>query len=187
MRYIIPAIGLFFLMHSFCSCIPVRIAPSIGDYKLVKGKKFKRSLSRRQMFIFNDPKPSNHFYDYVNTKFQLDGENVYDDVPFVIDGGQYFFAFYEVEISDKTLNLVPGLTNAIANKLIKSEDEEKYFNGQEVIRKEIWYIAMEVYSDTEKDCLNANSLSREVVLKYLSTLKKEYLATHNYNEVIFKN
>ncbi|WP_339710888.1 hypothetical protein [uncultured Kriegella sp.] len=187
MRYFLSVIGLFFLLQSFYSCIPVRIAPTIRDYKVVKGKKFKRNLSRRKMFVFGDPKPSNHFYNYVNTKFQLNDENVYDDVPFLIKGNQYFFAFYEIEISDKTLNLVPGLTNALANKLANSEGDEEYFSGQDVLRRQNWYIAIEVYSDSEKDCLNTNSFSRAAVLKYLSELKNEYLATHNYNEVIFKN
>ncbi len=123
----------------------------------------------------------------MNTKFQLNDENVYDDVPFLIKGNQYFFAFYEIEISDKTLNLVPGLTNALANKLANSEGDEEYFSGQDVLRRQNWYIAIEVYSDSEKDCLNTNSFSRAAVLKYLSELKNEYLATHNYNEVIFKN
>lgn len=184
MRGVISVIILLFLFHS---CIPVRIAPTIRDHKVVKGKKFKRSLSRRQMFVFEDSKSANHFYNYVNTKFQLDDKNVYDDVPFVIGGKQYFFAFYEIEISDKTLNLVPGLTNALVNRLTNNEDDYEQLHGRDVMRQENWYIAVEVYSDSEKDCLSTNSLSREVVLKYLSDLKKEYLATHNYNEVIFKN
>ena len=48
-----------------------------------------------------------------------------------------------------------------------------------------WYIAIEVYSDTEYDCLMEKSLSREAVLKYLRGLKREYLTTHNYNETVF--
>lgn len=38
------------------SCIPLPIAPNIEDYKITKGKKFKRSLPKRQMFIFEDIK-----------------------------------------------------------------------------------------------------------------------------------
>lgn len=54
-------------------------------------------------------------------------------------------------------------------------------------RKGHWYIAIEVYNDLEKDCLQVDALSREAVLKYLRTLKQEYLITHNYNETVFKN
>jgi len=60
--------------------------------------------------------------------------------------------------------------------------EDTYSN-----RKRSWYLATEVYSDTETDCLVETSFSREVVLKYLRTLKKEYLATYNYNETVFKD
>ena len=59
--------------------------------------------------------------------------------------------------------------------------------SRDIIRKDNWYIAIEVYTDFEKDCLLENSLSRAAVLKYLRSLKKEYLTTHNYNETVFKN
>lgn len=171
------------------SCIPLRIAPSIEDYKLTRGKKFKRSLSKRQMFIFEDPKEEGHFYDYVNTKFALNHQNVYDDVPFKVDSTTYFFAFYEVEIPDKTLSLGPLMVDLVLNAALDNEDHERYVSDEsrDMIRSENWYIAIEVYSDTEKDCLMEASFSREPVLKYLRALKNEYLSTHNYNETVFKN
>jgi hypothetical protein len=54
-------------------------------------------------------------------------------------------------------------------------------------RKGNWYIAIEVYSDSENDCLHQNSPSRETVSEYFRLLKNEYLATHNYNSVLFKS
>jgi len=54
-------------------------------------------------------------------------------------------------------------------------------------RKGNWYIAIEAYNDMQPDCLEINSLSRAIVLNYLSNLKKEYLSTQNYNEIVFKN
>lgn len=98
---------LLFLVVFSLSCIPERIAPSIDNYKLVQGKKFKKSLSKRHIFIFEDPKSADHFYHYVDTKFQLNNQNVFDDVPFEVGGEPYFFAFYEVEIPTKILNLGP--------------------------------------------------------------------------------
>ena len=100
-------IRLVLVLFIFQSCIPLRIAPNIENYKVSEGKKFKRSLSKRQMFIFEDRKEAEEFYGFVNTKFELDDAEVYDDVPFVIDEQQYFFAWYEVEIPDKSLNLIP--------------------------------------------------------------------------------
>lgn len=185
MRKLLPIICIVFL---FQSCIPLRIAPQIEDYKIDRGKKFKRSLSKRQMFIFENPKDENHFYDYVNTKFQLQHNNIYDDIPFIIDGEQYFFAWYEVEIPDKTLNLAPMFVHLFLGAALGNEDPLEDYDGEgDMVRRDNWYLAIEVYSDTEKDCLSTEALSREVVLKYLRALKQEYLTTHNYNEVVFKN
>ena len=186
MQRIILLLSVIFLVHS---CIPLRIAPDIEDYKLAKGKKFKRSLGKREMFIFEDPKEAEHFYNFINTKYALNDKNVYDDIPFRIDDQQYFFAFYEVEIPDKTLNLGPAMVDAFLNVALGNEEPELYFadESRDYMRRENWYLAIEVYSDKEKDCLAEHSLSREVVLKYLRVLKNEYLSTHNYNEVVFKN
>ena len=184
MRHILSILCLVLIIQS---CVPIRVAPAIRDYKLKKGKKFKRSLSKRTMFIFEDPKDANHFYNYVNTKFQLGDENVYDDVPFLIDDEYYFFAFYEVDIPTKILNLAPAIFSATLNAALESEDDLDDVGGEDILRTDNWYIAIEVYSDKEKDCLHEDSFSREPVLNYLRTLKKEYLTTHNYNETIFKN
>ena len=167
----------------FQSCIPLRIAPKIKDYKITLGKKFKRSLSKRQMFIFKDTKEAEQFYNFVDIKFQLNDTNVYDDVPFQIDGQQYFFSWYEVEIPNKSLNLLPIFIDAA----LAASDMDPMLENAYSSRKGNWYLAVEVYNDTETDCLVETSLSRENVLKYLRTLKNEYLATHNYNETVFKN
>ncbi|MFK7813214.1 MAG: hypothetical protein AB8B59_12010 [Maribacter sp.] len=174
---------LILVLFLFQSCIPLRIAPKIDDYKITKGKKFKRSLSKRQMFIFEDAKEAEQFYNFVNINFGLKDTNVYDDVPFEIGGQQYFFAWYEVEIPNKSINILPIL----ADVLIASTGNLPMLEDSYGSRKGNWYLAIEVYNDLESDCLTETSLSRESVLKYLRALKKEYLATHNYNETVFKN
>lgn len=186
MRNILLAL---FVLSLVPSCIPLRIAPQIEDYKIIRGKKFKRNLSERQMFVFEDPKQAEQLYSFINKKFNLKNENVYDDVPFVVDGKQYFFAFYEIEIPDKALNLGPLLVDLVLNMALENEAPEFYLadESRDIIRTENWYVAIEVYSDLEKDCLAKGSLSREAVLKYLRDLKNEYLATNNYNETVFKN
>lgn len=177
------SLRLVLVLFLFQSCIPLRIAPKIDDYKITKGKKFKRSLSKRQMFIFEDAKEAEQFYNFINIKFQLEDANVYDDVPFEIVGQQYFFAWYEVEIPNKSINLIP----LFADVLLTAADMDTAFEDSYGSRKGNWYLALEVYNDLESDCLSETSLSRESVLKYLRGLKKEYLATHNYNETVFKN
>ena len=71
--------------------------------------------------------------------------------------------------------------------LSKSADMDPILEDAYSSRVGNWYIAMEVFSDTEEDCLAEDSISREKVLSYLRKLKNEYLATDNYNEVVFKN
>tara|TARA_R110000868_G_scaffold180489_4_gene421116 strand:+ start:290 stop:910 length:621 start_codon:yes stop_codon:yes gene_type:complete len=180
------------LVSCFCifqSCIPLRIAPVINDYKVVKGKKFKRTLPKRQMFIFKDTKDAEQFYYYVNTKFELNHIDVYDNVPFLINGETYFFSFYEVEIPDKGIDMITPIIGVIGNSLLTFGDERAdVFNEEaKMYRQGNYFIAMEVFSDLEKDCLADNSFSKEIVLKYLRELKQEYIATHNYNEVLFKD
>ncbi len=183
------SLRLFAILFLVQSCIPLRIAPQIEDYKITKGKKFKRSLSKRQMFIFEDAKEAEQFYNFINIKFQLGHTKVYDDVPFEIDARQYFFSWYELEIPDKSINLLPVVFDLFLNVALGNEDMESYVSDEDntYSRKGNWYLALEVYSDSEPDCLAETSLSREAVLKYLRALKKEYLATHNYNETVFKN
>lgn len=166
------------------SCIPLRIAPNIKDYKLTTGKRFKKGLPKKTVFVFEDPKEANEFYNYVNTKFQLQDYYVDVEVPFEVEGNSYFFSFYEVEIPTKTINLVPIVLDGI---LSEAADMDPIFEEVHSSRIGNWYIAMEVFNETEKDCLQEGSISRDIVLSYLRDLKNEYLSTNNYNEVVFKD
>ncbi|MBR9855317.1 MAG: hypothetical protein GYB37_12195 [Algicola sp.] len=181
MKHFLPT---FLAVVFLASCIPLRIAPNIKDYKITQGKKFKRGLPKKTVFVFEDPKDANEFYSYVNTKFQLDDYYVDVQVPFSIKGKNYYFSFYEVEIPTKTINLVPLALDAA---LSKAADMDPMFDEVHTSRIGNWYIAMEIFSTTEDDCLSKDSVSRELVLSYLRDLKNEYLATDNYNEIVFKN
>ncbi|TLF40942.1 hypothetical protein [Maribacter aurantiacus] len=165
------------------SCIPIRIAPSIEDYTISKGKKFKRQLPKRQMYIFEDPKQANEFYNYINIKYSLNDVDVWLDVPFTIEDKDFLFSFYEVEIPTKTVNLVPL---AIDGVLHTAELDPVMGNLYET-RKGNWYIAIEVYDQNYKDCLSAEFDYRKEIIEYLVLLKNEYLVTSNYNEVLFKD
>lgn len=165
------------------SCIPLRIAPTIKDYKITKGKKFKKSLPKRQMFVFEDPKQANEFYNFINTKFELQHTDVFDNVPFNIEGNQYFFSFYEIDIPDKTINFIPIAVDVLLERVDLDPSMEHLYET----RKGNWYIAIEAYSDSENDCLISNSPSQRAVSEYFRALKNEYLATHNYHEVLFKD
>ena len=165
------------------SCIPLRIAPKIDDYKLTQGKRFKKGLPKKNVFVFDDPKNEGAFYDFVNTKFQLNDYYVDVGVPFLVDGKEFFFSYYEVTIPTKFINLLPiVIDGALAQSNMDPMLEEVHSS-----RKDHWYVAIEVYSNGKKDCLKEDVVSKDGVLAYLRALKEEYLSTHNYNEVLFKD
>lgn len=166
------------------SCIPLRIAPNIKDYKISRGKSFKRNLPKKIMFIFEDPKDENEFYNYINTKFQLEDYYVDVEIPFELKGEKFYFSFYEVEIPTKTINLIPLMIDGL---LSEAADMDPMLEEVHTSRIGNWYIAIEVFSDTKKDCLHKDSVLKPQLLMYLGQLKNEYLNTINYNEVVFKN
>lgn len=43
------------------SCLPIRITPHIENYRVTKEKEFKRSLPKREVFVFENPKAANEF------------------------------------------------------------------------------------------------------------------------------
>ena len=141
------------------------------------------------MFAFEDPKDADAFYNYINTKYQLEDYYVDVEVPFKVEGKEYFLSFYEVEIPSKSISLFPLIFDVGANVALANDEFEPYAmnNSDGITRVGYWYIAIEVFSETEKDCLHEDSPSRAIVLPYLRNLKEEYLSTHNYNEVVFKN
>ncbi|MFD2100177.1 hypothetical protein [Flagellimonas iocasae] len=141
-------------------------------------------MPKKTVFVFEDPKEANDFYNFVNTKFQLQDYYVDVQVPFEVDERTYFFSFYEVEIPTKTLNLIPIVLDGM---LSEAANMDPVFDEVHTSRNGNRYIALEVFNSIENDCLSEGAISRDVVLTYLRQLKSEYLATDNYNEVVFKN
>lgn len=173
---------LLFLVLFCFSCIPLRIAPTIKTDKVMVAKKFKRKLSKQYAFIFEDPKDANEFYNYVNTKYELYHQDVEWNVPFEIDGEQFFFSFSETEIQDKTLNLLP----LVADAALDSKGYGPLFDNVYTSRTGNWYILIGVSDNDLNDCLKPDYLYREKVLKYLRSLRKEYLNTQNYLEALLR-
>jgi hypothetical protein len=52
-------------------------------------------------------------------------------------------------------------------------------------RKGHWYILITVYDEKVSNCLLNKHSKRQDILQYLKSLKKEYLDTHNYEELLF--
>ncbi|WP_411896140.1 hypothetical protein [Winogradskyella sp. A2] len=164
------------------SCIPVRIAPKYKKegFKIKKAKNFKHMLPKEMAYIFKDSKDENEFYNFINTKFQLNNIDVDYDVPFQINDKYYFITFYEVEIPDKSINILPMFVDVLTSNNIETDLSEVYFT-----RKGNWYIVAIVLDDESENCLNTSYQNRKEIILYLNTLRQEYLNTKNYEELLF--
>lgn len=158
------------------SCIPIKIAPKIKDYKIVVAKKFKRQLPKTYAFIFKDTKAINEFYNYINTKYQLN--NVGYNVPITINKAVYYLAFYEICKSNETINILP----IIVDSALGSDA----FNSTYKSKKGNWYLVLTVKDGENKDALHPQYKYQNQVEKYLKQLKTEYLTTTNYQELLFQ-
>ena len=166
------------------SCIPLRIAPQFkkNGYTIKEAKKFNRKLPREAAFIFADPKDANEFFNFINTKFQLNDIDVDYDVPFRINETLYFLSFYEIEKATKTLNLLPLFIDGVT----KDSNLETDMFDNYVSRKGSWYIVITILDKNSNNCLKESHAKRNKVLQYLKDLKQEYLTTQNYKELLFK-
>lgn len=175
MKYLSPIILLFFTT----SCIPVKIAPRFKNqnYKVIQAKKFKRKLSRETSFIFKDPKQDGDFYTYIETKFGSKNKTFGNEYKINIEDSNYYFSFSETDKEDKTFNIIPVLIDA---KLETGALRNTYTS-----RKGHWYLLITIYDKDLKNCLVKSYPERQKILNYLIDLKKEYLKTSNYNEVLF--
>ncbi len=161
----------------------MRIAPRIETHKIKLAKRFQHKLPKRTAFIFEDPKDADEFYNYVNTKHDLAHKDVTCNVPFEIDEERFYFSFHEVEKKDKTLNLIPFLIEASLDEKAISP----MFEWHHTSRKYHWYIAVTVDDENMNDCLKTNHEKHEIVVDYLRNMRKEYLDTSNYLELLLQN
>ena len=165
------------------SCIPVKIAPTIEGDKIMVAKKFKRKLPKQYSLIFEDPKEANEFYNFINTKYQLDHVNVESNVAFKIENQSFYFSFYETNKDTKTINLVPILVDAKRD----ANGSDPLFSDMHTSRKGKWYLVLIATDYDSNDCLNPKHTDSKIVEKYLRDLKVEYLNTSNYIESMLRN
>ena len=172
---------LFFLLL-FTSCIPLKIAPKIENEKLIVAKKFKRTLPKKHSYVFEDPKDADEFYNYINTKYELNHEDVEYNVPVIINENEYFLSFHEVERVTKTINLIPLFIDAG----LDSKGHSPVFEDMHSSRTGNWYIVLTVSDSKINDCLNPKFANREEILAFLKEMRLEYLGTTNYMDALFR-
>lgn len=179
MKFLLTNILVFLVV----SCIPLQIAPKIEGGKVFAPKKFKKQLPYNYVYVFEDPKDANEFYDYINAKFQI----VYDDdtgnIPVIIDDKSYYITFYEVERATTTLNLLPMAVDAA----LEEKGHGPFLESTHTSRSGTWYIALTMTDETILDALNPNYKNHVAVLAYTNALRNEYLTTVHYIEVYLKN
>ena len=166
------------LLFLTTSCIPLRIAPNIKDYKIKVAKKFKRKLPNNYAFIFEDPKEADEFYYFINLKYKLNHENVVSNVPFEKNNEKYFLSFYETAKPTKVLDFFNVFFEATVAMAFGGQDS--YEGEAEIIRTDSWYLVLTVSDFKMKDCLEPDYINRVAVLKYLKSLKLEYLNSPNH-------
>ncbi len=147
------------------SCVPVQIAPQIKDYKVKKGKKFKRKLPKQQAYIFEDPHGANAFYHFFNANHQQDAVDIAHNIEITIDHRIYYLSFFETDKKTKVLNLIPAI----------------FGDDSEIESIEKWYIALMVRDAYFNDALKEGHRERDKVIAYLNKLKASYIQHITYD------
>lgn len=149
------------------SCVPIQIAPQIKDYKIKKGKRFKRKLPKQQAYIFEDPHSENSFYYFFNTNYQKDAVDIAHNIAITIDHGVYYLSFFETAKKTKIINLLPS---------ILGDDNEDQIDSIENN-----YIVLMVSDANFNDALKKGYRERDKVITYLNTLKTSYIHSITYD------
>ena len=165
------------------SCVPLSFAPNIKTDKVKLAKRFKRDLPKHYGFIFGDPKESDEFFMFINTKYQLPG--IDRKIPLWINKKPLIMNIYERRRTTSTLNFVPFILDMI----IAGKDNENYgfFSSFYTTRTEKWFIVITLTDLNGKDALDPDHNQRTSNPTFLRTLQKEYLSTANYMEAYFRN
>ena len=148
--------------------------------KVVKAKRFVKQLPYQYVYVFDDPKDANEFYNYINAKYQVTYEE--GNLPLTIGGRQTFLTFYEVNKETQTVNLIPMMVNAA----LEEKGHSPMFEDVEMTRFGKWYIALTVTDTQLKDCLNPSHENYSAVEAFVATLREEYLTTTEYIELYLK-
>ncbi|MBT8204112.1 MAG: hypothetical protein KJP14_07205 [Eudoraea sp.] len=164
------------------SCIPIKIAPEIKDYKIVLAKRFKRDLPRKYAFVFEDEKNADEFYRFLYWKLGRLNTDIEVNLPFNVEGTTYYMSFHERPKRSVVVNLIPLFIDAV----LISQDQGAMLEDAYALEGESWYILITVSDSELKDCLMPSHPKQQEVVTTLKTLKDEYENTHHYVEAYLK-
>ncbi|MCH9660656.1 MAG: hypothetical protein K0U54_07065 [Bacteroidetes bacterium] len=173
---------LVLLVLSVYSCFPVKIAPNLSDGEVLPSKKFVKNLGSQYVYVFDDPKAANEFYEYINAKYQTTYDDLNGNTPVVIDEEIYYLTFYEVSKETKVVNLLTPMVEVV----LEQNDLGSYTKEARVYREGKWYIALTVTDSQFHDALRPGYAKEKTVLRYVDGMRGEYLTTKEYIEVYLK-
>lgn len=130
--------------------------------------------------FFKDPKQAYEFYDYIKIVYQLNNFSVNQDVQFVVNNELFSFSFREAEKTTNFVNLLP----VAIDLTLKREGFTPILEPAYQSRTGHWYIIMTVFDDQGNDALHPQHINNKAVIRYLNTLRKNYLTHENYHEVL---
>jgi hypothetical protein len=154
------------------SCIPTRIAPTIKEDTILKGKRLNRQLKHQPYFVFENKKGELFFYEFLDAKIIPKDYPYYLNVPIKIADNNYFISFNSVEGKDQRINVGGAFLSAIFNEAVNADVFETYV----IVHNNYYlYVAIKVMDEENNNCLAEDYLHREVVLKYLRDLRIAYI------------
>jgi len=141
----------------FQACIPISIPPQIENYRIEEPKrKFK---SYRFTFISDNPYQITNYFERLN--FKEEGINGYSTS---INNKKFFFF---INYKTKTGQYIDLLG------IIIDKNSEPFQETDEVK-----YVSISVFDENGDDCLNPNSLFKDIVLKELVNHKDKFAAMY---------
>ena len=164
------------------SCIPIKNAPKIKDYKIVVAKRFKRDLPRKYAFVFEDEKQADEFYRFLYWKLGRINTDLEVNLPFQVGETTYYMSFHERPKRSVVVNLIPLFIDAV----LINQDQDPMLEEAYALEGESWYILITVADSSLEDCLNPAYPKQKEVVATLKELKDEYENTHHYVEAYLK-
>lgn len=104
------------------------------------------------------------------------------NLPISIKEASYFFSFYGVEKTTKTIHLFPFIVAAA----LEEKGVPRFFEGFYTRHQLHAYIVIIVQNEALEDCLQPQHPAREHLVDFLATVRKEYILTNNYTDQLFR-
>ncbi|XLS29248.1 hypothetical protein ACJD0Z_00160 [Flavobacteriaceae bacterium M23B6Z8] len=153
---------LFLILLLSFSCVTIKKAPEIEDYKVLDGRQFqKRNFTDRTAFVFQNDLKMVDFRGFLADKYELSSFKSTARIPVEIDNISFELFVFTPEIKQQKINFIGAIINK--NPEDVTIDEETYD-----------YVGISVSREDDLDCLSENSIYHNLVRRYLENLKDEY-------------